>query len=315
MEPALSRQELQAHHCWFTVDVVPRDPAMTAFKRSARLRQALWREQRQLPIGGHRGRNGERVTSGSRIDLAHARTHGSNFLSMKVLATVDHRLSNPQANEMLDEDRLWSDLLSSMPMCFNLFGGVWNDYRDATAAVQAIAPDAPRPVTDVIFEWSPGRLDPHYLGNKSAFDLAFVLGTGRAKNGVLGVETKYHEHTKVESIPGPARLPRYLEVTRRSGAFRPGAPEHIVGTDLQQVWLDHLLVLSMLQHPSRRWSWGRFVLIYPAGNVSFGQAAARYADQLADTTTFSAVTLEDVLEGAGPNLGEHIDDFLERYLL
>lgn len=33
-------------------------------------------------------------------------------------------------------------------------------------------------------------------------------------------------------------------VSGRSGIFRDGAVERTVGTDLQQIWLDHLLVLS-----------------------------------------------------------------------
>ena len=31
-------------------------------------------------------------------------------------------------------------------------------------------------------------------------------------------------------------------------------------------WLEHLLLLSMLQHPSGEWTWGRYVVVHPAGN-------------------------------------------------
>lgn len=34
-------------------------------------------------------------------------------------------------------------------------------------------------------------------------------------------------------------------------------------TDLLEMWLDHLLLLSMLQHPSGAWRWGRLVHVYP----------------------------------------------------
>jgi hypothetical protein len=58
------------------------------------------------------------------------------------------------------------------------------------------------------------------------------------------------------------------------------------------------LVLSMLQHPSRAWRWGRLVVIHPAGNTDFADACSRYRALLVDHTTFASVTVEDLL---GPN--------------
>ena len=58
-----------------------------------------------------------------------------------------------------------------MPMCFNLFGDLAGpDPELANAAVRRWWPDAPSVVTEIKFEYSPGRLDPTYLGNRSAFD-------------------------------------------------------------------------------------------------------------------------------------------------
>ncbi len=52
----------------------------------------------------------------------------------------------------------------------------------------------------------------------------------------------------------------------------------------------------MLQHPSGRWRWGRFVLVAPAGNPSIASAAARYRDALEDPTSFAFMTLEQLLD-------------------
>ena len=62
------------------------------------------------------------------------------------------------------------------------------------------------------------------------------------------------------------------------------------------MWLEHLLVLSMLQHPSQRWGWGRFVLVHPAGNLDFADACSRYRGLLADQSTFSSMTVEEFLD-------------------
>jgi hypothetical protein len=62
------------------------------------------------------------------------------------------------------------------------------------------------------------------------------------------------------------------------------------------MWLEHLLLLSMLQHPSGRWSWGRYVVVHPAGNSDFADACTRYAGLLAERSTFSSMTLEELLD-------------------
>lgn len=216
---------------------------------------------------------------------------------------------------MLDEDRLWADLLSSMPLCFNLFGELHADAGLAANAVRTWWPDAPTGKVAVRFEHSPGRRDLLFLGNKSAFDVAFEIKKADGTFGIIGVETKYHEHAKAEAVPKPKALARYTEVTERSGVFKSEWRAVIVGTELQQVWLDHLLVLSMLQQPSKRWSWGRFVLVYPSENPSFARAAERYREVLTDTATFETRTIESLVDVEGVLPNEVVRTFRERYLL
>jgi hypothetical protein len=196
---------------------------------------------------------------------------------------------------MLSEDRLWADLLSSMPLCFNLFGDLATDPEQAALAVSAWWPSAPLGAVTVKFEHSPGRREALFLGNRSAFDVAFEIDQGNGAQAIVGVETKYHEHAKAEAPPKPAALARYVEVTERSGAFVDGWRALLIGTDLQQIWLDHLLALSMLQHPTGIWSWARFVLVYPSENPSFGRAAAAYRSVLRDAETFEARTIEALI--------------------
>lgn len=302
-------------HCWFSVDQVARDPATTAWKRRARWGQAQWRARQGHPVGAHPyGGGAEASVVGSRLELAFAKQSGANFITPGALAAVRARLSTPERFQMIKEDRLWADLLSSMPMCFNLFGDLAGDPAAAQRAVSAWWPDAPRGSVQVRFEHSPGRRDPTFLGNQSAFDVAFEIDAGAGAHAIVGVETKYHEHAKTEAPPKPAVLARYIDVTERSGVFAEGWRERIVGTDLQQIWLDHLLVLSMLQHPSKRWRWGRFVLVYPAGNPSFASAATRYATLLRERSTFAATTIEELLATPGAMNRECISAFRERYL-
>ena len=308
-------QSLRDHNCWFSSDSAPHDPETTAWKRSARLYQAEWRKDRGYAIGAKPYRGGVKATPiGSRIALEFARKSGSNFLTPRVLSAVRYRLDHRERGETLDEERLWADLLSSMPMCFNLFGDLHNDPKAATRAAAALWPDAPTGRASVRFEFSPGHGDPEFLGNHSAFDAAFEIDMENAGSAIVGIETKYHEHAKPAAAPKPVRLARYEEVTERSGVFISGWRDRLIGTELQQIWLDHLLVLSMLQHPSERWSWGRFVLVYPGDNPSFARTAAEYQAVLRDTPTFESRTVESLLDVAGAFDEATVASFRERYL-
>ena len=51
----------------------------------------------------------------------------------------------------------------------------------------------------------------------------------------------------------------------------------------------------MLQHPTDNWTWGRYVVVHPAGNCDIVDACARYRAMLADDATFATMTLEQLL--------------------
>lgn len=308
---------LRAHHVLESVDVVARDPETTVFKRRARLHQAIWRERSGFPIGSQpmAPKPGEDSRPlGSRLDLEFARRTGASFLDDRIRHAVADRLARPEKHQTLNEHRLFGDLLSSMPMCFNLFGRLHANLELADRAVHAWWPWVPGKVRAVRFEWSPGRANPgHFLENRSAFDVAFELDLPDGSRGILGVETKYHEDCRAESTPSPVRLDRYGLVSERAGIFREGAVEKIIGTDLQQIWLDHLLALSLVQEPDVRWSWSSFVLVHPAGNPSFARSTSRYRELLADPASFHVSTLEELL--ATDTLEpDHAAAFRDRYV-
>lgn len=311
----LSDKELDRHKCLKSADKVPGNPETTAFKRRARLHQALWREARNLPIGAHPvSSTHPKNALGSRFDHSFAFRSWANFLNDDIRQAVEYRLGHPEKHQMLNRSRLMCDLLSSMPMCFNLFGWLHSNLEAADHAVHQWWPDVPERVSAVRFEWSPGRrICGAFLENRSAFDVAFELAFPDGSHGVVGIETKYHEHCRREKPPAESRLRRYEEVTRNSGVFEPRALDAIAGTHLQQIWLDHLLALSMLQHPNRQWKWVKFVLVHPEKNPSFAKAAAAYAKLLADRSTFEVRTIESLLDN-GVLPAEVESAFRTRYL-
>jgi hypothetical protein len=314
---ALSRQELEAVHCWEEDDRVPGRPEMTDFRRRLRYQQARWREANGHPIGSQPiapSRDGEPVRLvGSRLPLVYAHETGANFLAAGALDAAKARTSIIEPHQSFDHQRLWADLLWSPTMAFNLFGDLAADLGLGDRAVHAWWPDAPGTVCEVRFAHSPGRFDPAYLNSLRAFDAAFVLDHGDGTRGIVGLDTKYHERMKPET-PKPSNLRRNFEVAEKAGVFKPGVIDVLKGrTDLAVMWLEHLLLLSMLQHVSGTWKWGRYVVVHPAGNTDFAEACARYRALLADDSTFSSITLEELLDG-GALPPPMVAAFRDRYI-
>jgi hypothetical protein len=240
-----------------------------------------------------------------------------NFLSDRIGSAVHHRLleTSRQRGQQLDETRLKNDLLSSMPMCFNLFGDLHGRSEALALAAQALWGVTEMGPAELIFEWSPGRHQKPYTGDGTAFDAAFLLGPEDAPRHIIGVETKYHEHSVREKVPNPqTRLPRYMEIVNASGIFKKGWEDEVLGKDLQQIWRDHLLLLSMLYPENDQWSGGRYVLVYPEKNPSFGDAGKRYFDVLKDPDTFAVMTIEELLDKHVLHDPDLESEFRSRYL-
>ena len=317
MGEAPSRPELEAAHCWESDDRVPGRPAMTEFRRRLRYHQARWREANGHPIGTQpiAPRPGGKPARpvGSRLPLDYARETGANFLTAGALTAARARTAITEAHQSFDHQRLWADLLWSPTLAFNLLGDPAADPDLADRAVQRWWADAPGRVREVRFAHSPGRFDPSYLNSLRAFDAALVLDLDDGTRGIVAVDVNYHEWAKPET-PKPSNRRRNLEVAERSGAFAAEAADAFTGrSELAVMWLEHLLLLSMLQHPSGHWRWGRYVVVHPAGNTDLAAACARYRSLLADQATFASVTLEELLD-AGALPAPTVATLRDRYL-
>jgi len=268
-----------------------------------RLRQARWRES----LGKQSGRVGNRPV-GSRLP---AGDRSSNFLTVVVPAAV--RDAKRQRGALISAPRIYDNMLSSQPLAFNLFAELGADSALGTAVGRALWPDLFATVDEVRFEWSPGRRDPRYLGNRSAFDVALMGRDGAGSVTCVGIEVKYHENMTQD--PGSPDNPRYSEVAAGAGVFRnPNAPE-LRALPLRQLWFDHLLALSLIDDEATGISRARFVLLAPAINSAAAAVDAKYRNQLADALTYERRTLEEIVAVIRMYTNASwIDDFRRRYL-
>jgi hypothetical protein len=255
----------------------------------------MWREANGYPIGTHRNRPGTppRLV-GSRLDLDFARESGATFLTTRAVAAARARTSFVEPHQIFDHQSFWADLLCSEALAVNLFGDLAVDLDRADRAVHAWWPAAPGRVTDIRFAHSPGRFDPSYSNSLRYFDAVFVLALPDGSAGALAIDVKYREAVQRNGVK-PTHMSRFVEIHDRSGAFEPGAVDVLNPSRLSLIWLEHLLLLSMLQHDSGRWTWGRYVVVHPEGNTDVAHANDEYRKVLADDTTFTSATIEHLL--------------------
>ena len=308
------------------IDHVAGQPDVTAWRRAARHHQSQWREDHGWPPGVQRKsvqQGGGFRSIGSRVDEAFARTQGVNFISNAAERAAAYRIAHPEPHQTLDETRLFCDLLSSMPMCFNLFGAMWEDSDLATAVSHRWFPELcpPDSRVQVRFEWSPGRSDDRWLGDRTAFDAVLHIHNGESTN-LIGIETKYHEYATVEPVvrrrrgTERRRVPkhRYLELAEAARLFpEPDWIERIWGHDVEQVWRDHLLALACQQAPDV--DKVLYLLVAPRANPTWSRLALKYGDMLAEDArhTFQYRAVDDLLDEAADLLPD-VEFFRNRYL-
>ena len=182
----ISQEFLKAHNVYV--------PADNPFQQRARLLQALWREEKKYACGEHRG-----APLGSRLTADDAKSL-HNFLSPNIRSVVNEEVYNKEKSKgkLYGRPRIFNDLLSSQPLCFNLFGELKHD-RDlslASRVFRRIWPDRVKDVHCVEFEESPGRNDKNFSDDQSAFDVFIRHSMPNGGDGFIGIEVKYHEDLK-----------------------------------------------------------------------------------------------------------------------
>jgi hypothetical protein len=204
-----------------------------------------------------------------------------------------------QVGALVDQRRLYGNLLSSMPLCFNLFAPLRLDPDLAAKVLRSLIPgiDLAR-VLHVFFEYSPGRSRGDLTGDRSAWDAAIVYQRTDGEKGLLAIEQKYSEN----GSEAPADLgPRYDELAVSSELYKNPMSAVLRTGPCQQLFREHLLTYASVFRGD--YAEARFVLVAPRHNHLLQQGAWLYASHLAepgpDTVPFVNIELERMIEAIG----------------
>jgi len=206
----------------------------TEFASKARLLQSIWRVEKGYDFEKY----------GNYLKLDFAKRTGVNFLTKRIFENVKYEIANKHIEgKLIKEPRIWNNLLSSQPLAFNLFSELKHDLELATKIFQNIYPN--RNINNIItidFEYSPGRKNIKYTGDRSAFDVFIVYTNKLNHKCIFSIEVKYSENLNDE--PSNHRE-SYEVISEKSNIINMSEIPKLKEKPIQQIWRDHLLSLSL----------------------------------------------------------------------
>ena len=273
-------------------------------------RHQSWYRDQVLDVSyGESGRKDTRHTHYGHMLTKESADAGLNFLTPDLFEKVKERFPK-------ESTRLWRNMLSSQPMCFNLFGQLKCDYKLATDLANALWGEQEHiaEVTNVCFEWKPEPAE-KYLADGTAFDVFIEYRTVDGQNGFVGIETKLTEPFTKE----PYDNPKYQEWKEKENPWKAEAAyDEIFRPERNQLARDHLLAWALLHQPDPEYTEGRLVVIYHPQDDHCGSTIERYRALLRDEamSSFSSVDLREIVSKWKPRAGEAswLSKFEERYL-
>ena len=185
-----TRQENLASELTRLIGSVPSDA--DAFRHRMRLHQGWWRA---FVLGMRPGPRPAAPNATACNILPRGVKTSSAFLDDAAIAAIQDTIIERQCQEgrggkargMIDEQRLFGNLLSSQPLCFNFFGQLKTDPHFASDVLQRLI-DGVKLSTAVRFEFAPPE---NFTEDNSAFDVAFQFETTDGKKGLFGLECKF----------------------------------------------------------------------------------------------------------------------------
>lgn len=227
------------------VDLGPDCASDDSFMRKCRQKQSHYRATvLNEPYGvgpGPRGRPYGNM-------LVNGEATGSNFVSDAAFLYAKQRaLDKAICPELtIEEYRLFNNMLSSMPLCFNLFADLrallLTNERACTIALKALFPEIEwiESVLHIAVEFIPTPTS-DYIDDKTAFDAFILVQDAHGRRGLIAVETKY---TDLLGSNSAKKTERKDEIVRRDGLFAPTLAEKLLENGYSQLYRNFLLTYA-----------------------------------------------------------------------
>ncbi|MBX2907859.1 MAG: hypothetical protein KF744_17570 [Taibaiella sp.] len=169
-----------------------------------------------------------------------------NFFYTETFEYAKQRVKNKKKEETIGVDRLFNNLLSSMPMAFNLFHPLMMMMSDAandelvTKIVSALFPGlGVNRVMDIGIEFIPTPIE-NYTNDKSAMDAFIAYVDADGEKCIIAIECKYTDSLGTNKASDNEKK---LAVAIKSDLFTEAGIEHICN-GCTQIYRNFLLTES-----------------------------------------------------------------------
>lgn len=145
-------------------------------------------------------------------------TSGRNFYFPETFAYARWRVDTKLQDETIDEYRLFNNLMSSMPMAFNLFHPLMMLHAQNPAVVDSMLrkafPDFPiYKVKEIGLEFIPTPIE-RYTNNKSAMDAFIRFYDKEGGEYIIAIETKYTDSLGTNTASGKGVFEQQLTMLK-----------------------------------------------------------------------------------------------------
>ncbi|HKO95112.1 MAG TPA: hypothetical protein VJU61_28350 [Polyangiaceae bacterium] len=267
----------------------PQRPGDKPFTARLRLHQSWYRAcVLQVPCG-----TGPKPLSTRKLGNMLTRADGAenrNFLTPEIAQVARARL---QQGRCVEPFRLCHNLLSSQPMCFNLFSPLALDRRLAATLLPSLVPERIAEVTRVSIEWAPEPARA-YLADKTSFDTFIEYRATDGRLCALGIETKLTDSFSQKLCDGE-KYRRWMRAPVRP--WRPEADPHVSAIAHNQLWRNHLLAVALRDRPQSHYATSRLLVVHHPGDHECVRVCAGYRALLCDgDDTMSALSLDRIID-------------------
>lgn len=173
---------------------------------------------------------------------------GSNFITPTAFKYATQRALDKNINHALtiDSYRLFNNMLSSMPMCFNLFSDLREllitDKDSCSKLCKSLFKEINwiESVEYIGVEFIPIPIE-QYTNDKTAFDAVFLVKDRDGKKGILSIETKYTDLLGSNSSKNTEKKDELIENYK---IFLPEAADSLKKNGYKQIYRNYLLTFA-----------------------------------------------------------------------
>lgn len=227
-------------------EVGPQSPSDNKFVAKCRLHQSKYRCEVLKEDYGH----GPTKNSSKRYGnfLVDGEQTGSNFVSKAAYRYAIQRTLDKNINKDLtiDSYRLFNNMMSSMPMCFNLFSDLREllvaDNKTCSTVCKKLFKEIPwiDSVEYIGVEFIPTPIE-KYTNDKTAFDAIIIVKDKNQKKGLLTIETKY---TDLLGSNSSKNVEVKNQLVEKYNLFRDDLKKMLFDNGYKQIYRNYLLTFA-----------------------------------------------------------------------